>query len=145
MPVISTRCVPSPDAPEGEVIHREAKALAQTEAELAPGDMLGLLTTTGQINFRPSIDLQRIQRAADGIVGAQAFPAIAGSDDVLHLTDARRAKGRFACGAFGVVLGLEILRKAALDPIGAGEAAVAVLQFPILLLGGVVLLRRPSD
>lgn len=74
-------------------------------------------------------------------LGVQVFPAIAGSEDVLHLTDDRRAKGRFACGAFGMVLGLEILRKAALDPIGAGEAAVAVLQFPILLLGGVVLLR----
>ena len=31
---------PSPSAPEGEVIRRDAKALGQTEAELAPGDMV---------------------------------------------------------------------------------------------------------
>ena len=33
------------------------------------------------------------------------------------------------------------MRKAVLEPVGAGEAALAVLQFPILLLGGLLLLR----
>jgi potassium-dependent mechanosensitive channel len=74
-------------------------------------------------------------------LGGQVFPVVPGPDTVLRLTDDRRAKGRFATAAFGAVLGLEVLRKAVLDPIGAGEAALAVLQFPVLLLGGLLLLR----
>ena len=74
-------------------------------------------------------------------LGGQVFPAEPGPDTVLRLTPDRRAKGRFACGAFGLVLGLEVFRRAVLAPIGAGEAALAVLQFPILLLGGLLLLR----
>ena len=74
-------------------------------------------------------------------LGGQAFPLASNPDAVLRLTDERRAKGRFATGAFGLVIGLEVFRKAVLEPIGAGEAALAVLQFPILLLGGLLLLR----
>ena len=74
-------------------------------------------------------------------LGGQAFPVASNPDAVLRLTDERRAKGRFATGAFGLVMGLEVFRKAVLEPIGAGEAALAVLQFPILLLGGLLLLR----
>ena len=74
-------------------------------------------------------------------LGGQVFPAQTGPDTVLRLTDDRRAKGRFASAAFGLVLGLEVFRRAVLEPIGAGEAALAVLQFPILLLGGLLLLR----
>ena len=74
-------------------------------------------------------------------LGGQVFPAEPGPDTVLRLTPDRRAKGRFASGAFGLVLGLEVFRRAVLVPIGAGEAALAVLQFPILLLGGLLLLR----
>ena len=50
---------------EGQV--REAVRLLA--AEMAPGDMLGVLTTQGQVNFRPSTDVARAQRAVDGIVG----------------------------------------------------------------------------
>ena len=74
-------------------------------------------------------------------LGGQAFAQVPGPEAVLRLTDDRRAKGRFAAAAFGLVLGLETLRKAVLEPIGANEAALAVLQFPILLLGGLLLLR----
>ena len=74
-------------------------------------------------------------------LGAQAFPVISNPDAVLRLTDERRAKGRFATSVLGLVMGLEVFRKAVLEPIGAGEAALSVLQFPILLLGGLLLLR----
>jgi potassium-dependent mechanosensitive channel len=74
-------------------------------------------------------------------LGGQVFPAVPGPDVILRLTEASRAKGRFAAAAFGVILGLEVLRKAVLGTLGAGEAALAVLQFPILVLGGLVLLR----
>jgi hypothetical protein len=44
-------------------------AMRLLASELAPGDMLGVLTTQGQVNFRPSNDLVKVQRAVDGIVG----------------------------------------------------------------------------
>jgi hypothetical protein len=50
---------------EGQV--REAVRLMA--AELAPGDTLGVLTTQGQINLRPSSDLGRVLRAVDGMAG----------------------------------------------------------------------------
>jgi hypothetical protein len=50
---------------EGQV--REAMRLLASE--LAPGDTLGVLTTQGQVNFRPSTDLVRVQRAVDGLAG----------------------------------------------------------------------------
>lgn len=74
-------------------------------------------------------------------LGGQVFPAAPGPDAVLRLGEGHRAKGRFAARAFGLVLGLETLRQAALDPIGASEKALAVLQFPILALAGLLLLR----
>jgi hypothetical protein len=45
------------------------EALRLLTSELAPGDMLGVLTTQGQVNIRPSTDLIRVQRAMDGIAG----------------------------------------------------------------------------
>jgi hypothetical protein len=48
------------------------EALRLMSAELAPGDMLGLLTTQAQINLRPSADLTRVQRAVDSLVGRGA-------------------------------------------------------------------------
>lgn len=74
-------------------------------------------------------------------LGGRAFPVDPGPDAVLRLTDVRRAKGRFATSAFGLLIGVEILRRAVLAAVGANEAALAVLQFPILLLGGLALLR----
>src|SRR5258708_30911069 len=50
---------------EGQV--RDAMRLLVSE--LAPGDVLGVLTTQGQVNFRPSSDLVRVQRAVDGMAG----------------------------------------------------------------------------
>ena len=45
------------------------EALRMLMSELAPGDMLGLLTTQGQVNFRPSTDRPKIERAMEGLVG----------------------------------------------------------------------------
>jgi hypothetical protein len=53
--------------PGREAQVREAMRLLVSE--LTPGDMLGVLTTQGQINFRPSTDLPRVTRAVDGMVG----------------------------------------------------------------------------
>jgi len=45
------------------------EAIRLLVSELAPGDMLGVLTTQGQINLRPSTDLARIQHVVDGMTG----------------------------------------------------------------------------
>jgi hypothetical protein len=50
---------------EGQV--RDAMRLLA--AELGPGDLLGLLTTQGQVNVRPSTDRVKVQRAVAGLVG----------------------------------------------------------------------------
>lgn len=54
-------------APGRETQLKEAMRLLSSE--LAPGDMLGVLTTQGQVNFRPSTDIVKVQRAVDGIMG----------------------------------------------------------------------------
>jgi hypothetical protein len=53
---------------EGQV----KEAMRLLASELAPGDMLGVLTTQGQVNLRPSTDLVKVQRAVDGLAGRSA-------------------------------------------------------------------------
>jgi len=53
--------------PGREMQVREAMRLLVSE--LSPGDMLGVLTTQGQVNLRPSTDVARAQRAVDVIGG----------------------------------------------------------------------------
>ena len=54
-------------APGRESQVREAIRLLMSE--MAPGDQLGVLTTQGLINFRPSTDLDRVQRAVGTLIG----------------------------------------------------------------------------
>ena len=54
-------------APGRESQVREAMRLLMSE--MTPGDQLGVLTTQGQINFRPSTDLERVQRVVSTLVG----------------------------------------------------------------------------
>ena len=110
--------------------------LALTKALL----LTGMLGAIGDSVVQSLTDVGFVFFAAIWL-GGQVFPTIPGPDPVLQLTDDRRAKGRFATAAFGAVMGLEILRKAVLEPVGAGEAALSVLQFPILVMGGLLLLR----
>lgn len=102
--------------------------------------LTGMLGPLGQSTVQSLSEIGFVLFAAVWL-GGQAFPAVPGPDTVMLLSDERRAKGRFAAGTFGLTLGLEVFREAALDPIVAGEAALAVLQFPILVLGGLLLLR----
>lgn len=59
----------------------------------------------------------------------------------LDLSPERRAEGRFLTALLGLLLALEALRSAALDPARAGEAASAVLAMPTLVAVGVLVLR----
>ena len=120
----------------GQIVIPTVGVLALTKALL----LTGMLGPIGGSVLQSLTDVGFVFFAAIWL-GGQVFPVTPGADPVLQLTDDRRAKGRFATAAFGAVMGLEILRKAVLEPVGAGEAALSVLQFPILVMGGLLLLR----
>lgn len=74
-------------------------------------------------------------------LGGRVFPQGARADAALHLTEDRRAEGRFLSKAFGLLFGLETLRRVAMDQLDATEAATSVLSFPIIVLAGLLLIR----
>jgi potassium efflux system protein len=74
-------------------------------------------------------------------LGAQAFPRTQGDDAVVPLPPERRAEGRFLSLLLGLVLGADILRVAAMGPQAYSDATTSVISFPILLVGGLVLIR----
>ena len=74
-------------------------------------------------------------------LGARGFPITQADDAVLPLPAERRAEGRFLAGAMGLVLAADILRSAAMDAQAYSDATTAVMSFPILLAGGLILLR----
>ena len=74
-------------------------------------------------------------------LGARAFPKTQGEDAVLPLPTERRAEGRFLALLMGLVLATQMLRGAAMDAQAYSDATTAVMSFPILLTGGLILLR----
>ncbi|MBL9050972.1 MAG: mechanosensitive ion channel family protein [Tabrizicola sp.] len=74
-------------------------------------------------------------------LGARAFPRLQGDGAVLPLPPERRAEGRFLAVLMGLVLGADMLRSAAMDAQAYSDATTSVMSFPILLMGGLVLMR----
>jgi potassium-dependent mechanosensitive channel len=74
-------------------------------------------------------------------LGGRLFPHGTGEGAILALTTDRRAEGRVLATSFGLVLTIEILRRVAMTRLGSDEAAVAVLSLPIIVVGGLLLLR----
>jgi small-conductance mechanosensitive channel len=74
-------------------------------------------------------------------LGRRAFPVTQGDDAVLPLPPERRAEGRFLGVMMGLVLAADQLRFAAMDAQAYSDATTAVMSFPILLTGGLILLR----
>ena len=74
-------------------------------------------------------------------LGARAFPRLQGEDAVLPLPPERRAEGRFLSVLMGLVIAANILRSAAMDAQAYSDATTSVMSFPILLTGGLVLIR----
>lgn len=60
---------------------------------------------------------------------------------VLNLPPATRAEGRREANALGLVYGLHLMLGAVATYEGYPEATLAVLDFPLLVIGGVLLLR----
>lgn len=74
-------------------------------------------------------------------LGARAFPRLQGDEAVLPLPPERRAEGRFLSVMMGLVIAADMVRGAAMDAQAYSDATTAVMSFPILLTGGLVLMR----
>lgn len=74
-------------------------------------------------------------------LGAQAFPRLQGDGAVLPLPPERRAEGRFLSLLMGLVIAADLIRIAAMEPQAYSDATTSVMSFPILLTGGLILLR----
>lgn len=74
-------------------------------------------------------------------LGGRVFPKIETPDMPLNLPPEKRAEGRLYAGAFGLLIALDAIRDTALRTTGAGNDANAMLSFPVLLLGSIVLVR----
>lgn len=75
-------------------------------------------------------------------LGGQIFPkGVAEAEAPLHLSPERRREGRFHATSSGLVLAAAQLTQALFVPVVIPEAATAVITFPFLLLGGLLLFR----
>ncbi|WP_435258452.1 DUF3772 domain-containing protein [Thioclava sp. FR2] len=73
-------------------------------------------------------------------LGGRVFPK-RGLWAPLPLPDEARAEGRFLSTIFGILLGVEVLREAALNNQALTDAARSVLDFPFLVVAAFVLWR----
>lgn len=74
-------------------------------------------------------------------LGARAFPRLQGDGAMLPLPPERVTEGRFLSVMMGLVISANILRGAAMDAQAYSDATTSVMSFPILLTGGLVLMR----
>lgn len=74
-------------------------------------------------------------------LGARAFPRVQGDGAALPMPPEYRAEGRFLAVLMGLTIAAEMLRSAAMDAQSYSDATTAVMSFPILLAGGLLLMR----
>lgn len=120
----------------GGIVLPTLGVVALSWALLASG-MLGEVGST-IANTLPSAGLVLFSAAW---LGARAFPRVQGDGAVLPLPPERRAEGRFLSVLIGLVIGANMLRSAAMDAQAYSDATTSVVSFPILLTGGLVLMR----
>ncbi len=74
-------------------------------------------------------------------LGSHAFPRVQDDDAILPLPPEARVEGRVLSVLLGLVVAAEMLREAAMDAQAYSDATTSVMSFPILLVGGLILLR----
>jgi small-conductance mechanosensitive channel len=123
-------------ASTGEVIVPTLGMIALSGAILATG-------TPGEVGRLIAVALPFMGFVvfAAAWLGAHAFPRVQIEGAVLPLPPERRAEGRFLAVLMGVVFAAEILRGAAMDAQAYSDATTSVMSFPILLVGGLLLIR----
>ncbi len=104
------------------------------------------LRLTGMIGLTGNVLLKVLPVAGLSVfaarwLGLQVFPKGATTDSVFRIPPERRAEGRFHAGALGIILALQLLRQALVNPTEQVEAAAAVVSFPILAVAGLLIFR----
>ena len=104
------------------------------------------LRLTGMVGLAGDVGLAALPTAGFAIFAArwlalQIYPKGPAPETLLQLPNERRAEGRFHAGMLGLVLALDIVRRAVVHPVGDVEAATAVVSFPILVVAGILLFR----
>jgi potassium efflux system protein len=74
-------------------------------------------------------------------LGVRIFPVTETPGALFDLPPERRAEGRLLTASFGALLSVGILRRAALSELDVTDAATSVMIFPIVLIGGLLLVR----
>lgn len=120
----------------GEVILPTLGMVAFSAALIAAG-------MTGEIGAQVvrALPLMGFVIFAAAWLGARAFPRVQHEGAVLPMPSERRAEGRFLAVLMGLVIATERLRSAAMDAQAYSDATTAVMSFPILLTGGLILMR----
>jgi small-conductance mechanosensitive channel len=123
-------------ASTGEVVLPTLGMVALATALLATG-------MPGEVGMLITLALPAAGLAvfAAGWLGGRAFPKAAAEDGILPVPPERRAEGRLMALLLGLVLAAEMLRAAAMEAQGYADATTAVMSFPILLAGGLILMR----
>ncbi len=104
---------------------------------------LGLTAMLGAIGFQLALLLPAIGFVIFSAIwlGSQSFPKSDRADAALNLSPEARAQGRLLTAAFGLLIALDVLRETVVRTTGAGDDVNSVLSFPIIVLGGIFLLR----
>jgi potassium-dependent mechanosensitive channel len=74
-------------------------------------------------------------------IASRVFPRTDDIEAPLNLPPLRRAEGRFHVKVFGGLIAIGVLTDLAREAVGAGDAAIAVLSFPVLVVAGLLLFR----
>jgi small-conductance mechanosensitive channel len=123
-------------ASTGEVIVPTLGMLALSAAILASG-------TPGEIGALIAVALPFMGFVVFSAawLGSHAFPRMQAEDAILPLPPEARVEGRVLAVLLGFVTAAEMLRAAAMDAQAYSDATTSVMSFPILLVGGLVLMR----
>jgi len=105
------------------------------------------LRATGMVGLRAQPLVEALPAAGLTLIlarwlGAQIFPCGGPvAEAPLHLAPERRLEGRLHATSIGLVLAVAQLTQALFAPVVIPEAATAVITFPFLLLGALLLFR----
>ncbi len=120
----------------GEIVLPTLGVVALSQAMVASG-MLGDIG----MSIAEALPVMGFVVFAAAWLGARAFPRVQGEGAVLPMPPENRAEGRFLSVLMGLTFAAEMLRSAAMDAQAYSDATTAVMSFPILLAGGLILMR----
>ena len=123
------------------VIASLALIIVPTLGVMALAEALKLSNLLGTVGLGIGENLGRIGFAAFAAMwlGTRVFPVMETPGLLLPLLPERRAEGRFLTTAFGVLLAVAQLRQVALQTQDVPDSATAVLNFPIIVVGALLL------